>query len=791
MPIAPLQIEHLRWRAEVSAEDSASAQARRSFPLGQGRAEDAIAFALPLRRHGYHMYVSGPSGTGRTTYCLGRLHEAAESLPSAEDWIFLPNFELPGQPQAVPVPTGAALRFESLLGQLRREIAERLPRAFASEEFAEARNSLAQQVNAAGDAAFHEFQKAAEVLGFRVEAGPTGLRMTPLQGGRPLSDEEVATLPEGERAALERNSAEVASLGQKFVHAVHERQNAGREAELKMQRELAVFTCRPLFQRAREAAGAEALEAHLDRLLDRIGDWLSLFVEPEGDAPRPADTGWFRINAFVAREEGAPAPVVYEPNPTYYNLLGRIDYTGGEQGLTTDFTHIRAGAIHRANGGFLILPARALLSEHGSYEGLKRALSRRASLVENIGQHERPVPVEDLTPGPIPLDIQVVLIGPEGAYHELREMDEDFRKLFKVRADFAPDMPNSEEHRAEFLAFLKDLCRAKGILPFAPDGLGRMLEEAARMAGGKLRLSTRMAQLADLAVEAESAARSQGQAEIRAEDVRAALRGRHSLFGQHQERWLEMITGGMIRIETRGASVGQINGLTVLTTGEVSFGLPARITARTYAGGQGVIDIEREIALSGPIHSKGVYTLSGYLGWRFGRSRPLALSASLTIEQNYGGIEGDSASSTELYAILSDLANLPVRQEIAVTGSVDQKGRIQPIGGVNEKIEGFFAVCRAQGLTGQQGCMIPRPNVPDLMLSDEVLEACQAGEFHVWAIDTIEQGISLLTGVPSGVEDDSDAYQPGSVFARAAGTLMDYADAVDHSGTKERGERPA
>lgn len=793
MAILPLPPEDLRWTAQVSSDDLLPESARESSLIGQQRAEDAITFALPLRRHGYHIYVSGPSGTGRTTYSLRRLRAAARDLPRPFDWLYLPNFDAPDRPRSVSTSAGTAQRFELLLRELRQDIRERLPRAFASEEFAHARRAALEETGQRTEAEFERFQESAKALGFHVSAGPTGLQMAPLRDGRVLSDQEVSALGDAERAELEKSSAQVAEIGQKFLRAAHELEMQGRMAAQALQKELAAFTCRPLFQKVRESIAEAPLQAHVDRLFERIGDWLELFMEPDSsDAQPTTDPGWFRVNTFVAREENASAPVVYEPNPAYYNLLGRIEYTGGPTGLSTDFTHIRAGALHRANGGYLVLSAQALLADRGAYEGLKRALSQRAAGVENIGQHERPVPVADLDPEPVPLDVQVVLIGPERAYHELRELDDQFRKLFKVRADFTADMPNDETHRPEFIAFLQDLQHNHGLLPFLPDGVAAMLEEAARLAGGKRRLSTRLSLIVDLAVESDAQARVASAQAIERAHVQAALRGREERFGQHEERMLELISQGTIHIETRGARVGQVNGLTVLTAGERSFGLPARITARTYAGEQGVIDIEREIALSGPIHTKGVYTLSGYLGWRFGRSRPLALSASLTIEQNYGGIEGDSASSTELYAILSDLANLPVRQEIAVTGSVDQNGRIQPIGGANEKIEGFFAVCCAQGLTGFQGCMIPRQNVDDLMLSEEVVEAARAGRFHIYAVDTIEEGITLLTQVPSGVRADDETYAHGSVYNRISMRLSAYADAVE--GKKESdgaGERPA
>ncbi len=777
MGYATLDLDALRWRLDpeslgFATTDEVLVQERL---VGQPRAEEAMSFAISLRRHGYHIYLSGPTGTGRTTYARRRLREAAEALPPARDWLYLPNFLNPSSPRAVAVPPGTGPRFAAALRQLRRNLSERLPQAFDSDEYRSAHDEVLQQVTEATEQDFASFQHQAQDLGFAVKPGPAGLQSIPLKNGQPLDPESLQSLPADERAAIAEASQQVAKLGEAFVRRAHELQRHAQHAlgDLAIQR--ATYASTPLFAELSAEFPDPALSRHLAQLQERIGEWLPLFVPPEGQEA-PPDPGWFAVNPLVVRES-PEAPVVYEPNPSYYNLMGRLDYEGGEGGLLhTGFHLIRAGAIHHANGGFLVIPARELVQNPLAYEGLKRALQHHVARIENVVQQERPMPTSGLRPEPIPLDVQVVLVGPEAAYLQLRELDEQFRKLFKVRVDFAADMENTDENRKAMVGFLAALGRNHGIRPFSADGAARMLEEAARLAGGRRRLSTRMSEIIELAVEADTFAQKRGAPEIDRDAVRSSLAARRQRAGLYEERMLEMIELGTIRIETQGRRVGQVNGLTVLTAGELSFGLPARITARTYAGSTGVVDIEREVQLSGPIHSKGVLTLSGYLGWRFGQQRPLALAASLTIEQNYGGIEGDSASSTELYAILSDLSGLAIRQDIAVTGSVDQAGRIQPIGGVNEKLEGFFAVCRAQGLTGSQGCMIPRQNVEDLMLSDEVLAAVQAGQFHIYAIETIEQGIELLTAVPAGAEGDS--FAQGSVFARVAERLATYADSV-------------
>ena len=777
MGYASLDPQALRWQLDPDSLGFATTEEVlvEERLVGQPRAEEAMSFAITLRRHGYHIYLSGPTGTGRTTYARRRLRDAAADLPPARDWLYLPNFQNPSAPRAVAVSPGSGPRFAQTLRQLRRDLSERLPQAFGSDEYRSARDDVLQRASAATEREFEAFQRQALNLGFSVKPGPTGLQSMPLKDGRPLDQEGMANLTESERAALGEASQQVAKLGETFVRRAHELQLEAQRAlgDLAIQR--ASYTSAPLFAALGGDFPDPALSRHLSLLQERIGDWLALFVPPDGQEP-PPDPGWFEVNALVVRD-GSEAPVVYEPNPSYYNLMGRLEYEGGPEGsLRTGFHLIRAGAIHHANGGFLVVPARELVLNPLAYEGLKRALQHHIARIENVGQQERPMPTSGLTPEPIPLDVQVVLVGPESAYLQLRELDEQFRKLFKMRVDFSADMENTEANRHAMVGFLAGLGRTHGIRPFSADGAARMLEEAVRTAGGRRRLSTRMSEIIELAVESDAFAGQRSLHVIDGAAVRSALAARRQRSGLLEERMLEMIELGTIRIETKGRRVGQVNGLTVLTAGEHSFGLPARITARTYAGSAGVVDIEREIKLSGPIHSKGVLTLSGYLGWRFGQQRPLALSASLTIEQNYGGIEGDSASSTELYAILSDLSGLGIRQDIAVTGSVDQAGRIQPIGGVNEKIEGFFAICRAQGLTGSQGCMIPRQNVDDLMLSDDVLQAVQAGEFHVYAIETIEQGIEILTGTPAG--DNGDALTDGSVFARASARLASYADAI-------------
>jgi lon-related putative ATP-dependent protease len=499
----------------------------------------------------------------------------------------------------------------------------------------------------------------------------------------------------------------------------------------------------------------------------------------------------YGVNVVVDHRGAEHAPVVVERNPTYYNLVGRVDYRASFGAMETDFRQIRAGALHRAHGGFLVLHATDVLRQPFAWEALKQALLAREVQIENLAEQSSPIPTATLRPEPVPLDVKVVLIGPPPLYHLLYAGDEDFRDVFKVKADFAPDMEWSDERVSNYAAFVSRCVQSDGLRHFDRSAVARIVEHGSRLREHQRKLSTRLRDIADIVSEASFWASRAGREVVGAEDVERAVAQREYRSNLPEERVHELIGEGTIAIETTGSRIAQVNGLSVADLGDHRFGRPTRVTARVSVGSGAVVSIEREIELSGPIHSKGVLTLAGYLAQSYAQRWPLALRATISFEQSYNGVDGDSASSTELYALLSALAELPVRQDVAVTGAVDQHGRVQAVGGVTDKVEGFFAVCRAQGLTGEQGVAIPRANVSHLMLSDEVVAAVAAGDFHVWAVETVDEGIELLTGCPAGARGADGAFPEGSVHRRAEDRLRGYADRLRDFAPTANGGRTA
>jgi predicted ATP-dependent protease len=526
----------------------------------------------------------------------------------------------------------------------------------------------------------------------------------------------------------------------------------------KLQRDVALFAVGPLFHDLRERyADLPEVTAHLDAVQADVVSHLEEFGRPDEEEGLPAILAAGRrqaltrysVNVFIDNGGREGAPVVFETNPTYYNLLGRIEYRATFGTMVTEFTEMRAGALHRANGGFLVLELLELLRHPFAWDALKRALRSREARMENLGEEFSAVPSATLRPESVPLDVKVILIGPPAVYHLLYRLDEDFRELFKVKADFSPELDLSDEHVGTYAAFVSRCVADWGVRHFDRSAVARLVEHGARLRDDQEKLSARLIDIADVVTEASFWAGEAGRDLAAAEDVDRAIAAREYRSSLLEERVRELVEEGTIRIDTDGARVGQVNGISLIDVGDYVFGRPSRVTATVALGRGGVQSIEREIELSGPIHSKGVLTLAGYLAATYAQEWPLAASATLTFEQSYDEVEGDSASSTELYALLSALADAPLAQGIAVTGSVDQLGEVQAVGGVTRKVEGFFATCMAKGLTGEQGVIVPAANRRHLMLSDEVVEAVRAGRFHVWAVRTIDEGLELLTGRPA------------------------------------------
>jgi lon-related putative ATP-dependent protease len=703
--------------------------------------------------------------------------------------VYVHDFAQPERPRAIRLPPGRGRELAADIDELIVAARRHIGVAFESEGYDERRRQALSDVGRQREAVLAEMQRFAAQHSFALEPTPNGLVAMPTLGDRPLTPDEIRLLPPARQAELERNGAQVQESVVAGLRRLHQLDREAAERIRRLDHEIATFAIDPLLQALREKyESLSEVLGHLDQVReDIVGNVFSFRPRPDGDRPPP--TPWetvaeeergnrYRVNVLVDNSGLSGAPVVFEPNPTYYNLLGRFDYRSLFGTLVTDFRQVRAGVLHRANGGYLVLEIVDVLRNPLAWDALKRALRSREVRIESLGEQLSAAPTTTLQPQPIPLTVKVVLIGSTALFHLLHGADEDFGELFKVKVDFAPDMIWSEEHVQSYAAFISRRVREDGLRHFDRSAVARVVEHGARLRDHQGKLSTRLIEIGDLVAEASFWAGKAGHELVLAEDVAEAVARRNGRSNLVEERFQELIAEGTFRIETEGHRVGQLNGLSIIELGDYRFGVPSRVSARVSMGRGTIESIEREIELSGPIHSKGFLILSGYLAGQYGQEWPLALRATLTFEQSYEGVEGDSASSTELYALLSALSDLPIDQGIAVTGSVDQHGNVQAVGGVTQKIEGFFRACRVKGLTGRQGVAIPATNVANLMLSDEVVGAVEAGQFHVWAVRTIDEGIELLTGRAAGEQLDGD-YPDGSVHRLVQDRLRRYAERLN------------
>ncbi len=730
--------------------------------VGQPRAIDAIDFGLQVETPGYNLYVAGLPGSGRATTVRDYVDRLAAARPAPADWVYVHNFADGDRPQAIRLPAGRGPALARDLDEFVQAARREIPRAFESEDYERRQREVVAELSRRREALTEELVELGRARGFVLQVTPVGVVSTPIHAGQPLTPEAFAALPAEERQRIESASKEIGERTAAFLRQVRQLEKEALERVRQLECEVALFAIGPLLHDLRERyAGEQAVLDHLAAVEADVVAHLDEFRQPE-EAPLPPPFGparrqnssRYRVNVLVANPDKQGAPVVAEHNPTYYNLLGRIEYRASFGTMVTDFTEIKAGALHRANGGFLVLEMLELLRHPFAWEALKRSLRARQIKIENLGEEFSAVPTATLRPEPVPLDVKVVLVGPPLLYHLLYQLDEDFRELFKVKADFAPEMDWSDAHVASYGAFVARQVRERELRHFDRSAVARLIEHGARLREDQDKLSTRLIEIADLVTEASFWAGQEGRELVAAQDVDRAVAAHDYRSSLLEERVQEWIRRGTIRIDTEGARVGQVNGISILDLGDYVFGRPARITCRVALGREGVQSIEREIDLSGPIHSKGVLILAGYLGSTYAQEWPLAATATITFEQSYDEVEGDSASSAELYALLSELSGVPLSQAIAVTGSVDQHGEVQAVGGVTRKIEGFFATCKARGLTGEQGVIVPAANVRNLMLADEVVDAVRAGRFHVWAVANVDEGIELLTGRPSGEVHD-------------------------------------
>lgn len=753
--------------------------------IGQPRAVEAVRFAVGIDHPGYNLYVLGGSGTGKQTLLRQYLEQRAAERPVPNDWCYVNNFEDPQKPRVLALPPGMGPELRRDMDRLVKELRTGIAAVFESEEYQARREAIEREFKERPGKAFNELKRAAEERGVAVLRTPLGLVAAPIINGDVVPPEAFERLPEEERQRLlaeaEAIQAQISRLFQQIVRWEREHQERVRDLD----REVMTLTADHLIDDLRKKyAGLDAVLAYLDSVQqDVVENGRELFYSDDG-SPLPqvsADDSpprRYRVNVLVSHDGARGAPVIYEDNPTYQNLVGRVEHIAQMGTLVTDFNLVKPGALHRANGGYLILDAEKVLSNPFAWAALKRALQSNQIRIESLERALSLASTISLEPEPIPLDVKVALVGDRRIYYLLYELDPDFSELFKVPADFDEEMERNPENQALYARLIATLGRKEGLRPFHRTAVARVVEEGARMAGDAERLSTHMRSIADLLCQADYYAGKAGREVILADDIEQAIASRIYRSNRIQQRRLQETLRGTIRIDTDGAAVGQVNGLSVVRLADFSFGFPVRITAQVRPGTGGVLDIEREVELGGPIHSKGVLTLSGFLGARYSRERPLTFSASLVFEQSYSQVEGDSASSAELYALLSAIAQVPLKQSLAVTGSVDQHGRVQAIGGVNEKIEGFFDLCAARGLTGRQGVLIPAANVKHLMLRRDVVEAAAAGRFHIYPVETVDQGIELLTGLPAGERDADGKYPEGSFNALVEQRLAAMAEQV-------------
>lgn len=780
-----LSVAALRWQCDPQqfAFESTEQVAGLTSIFGQERAVDAIRFGIAIRRQGFNIYALGPQGTGKQTvveHCLAE-RTAGEAVP--DDWCYVNNFDDLRKPRAIAVPAGRGVRFRDDVDELIEDLTNAIPAALESEEhkarWAEIEHEAAERQNDA----FQGLADKAQSQQIQLIRTPGGFVLAPLRDGKVLESEAFDKLPQDEQQRIEDSVSGLQKELQQIVEQVPRWQKEYRDRIKNLNREAVQHAIGHLLSqiKIRYAELPQVLHYLLAMekdILERVNEFQPAEENPLAALREQQSLGLtladYQVNLLVDNSNCQGAPVIYEDHPSYHNLIGRVEHESQMGALTTDFTMIKGGALHRANGGYLILDALRLLQQPYAWEGLKRALYARSIRMESLGDMLSLISTVSLEPEPIPLNVKVVLLGDRLFYYLLYAYDPDFAELFKVCADFDDQLQRTPENCQLFAQFVAAAARRDQLRPLTRVAVARVLEHSVRLADDSERLSMHTRSIMDILREADHWAAARQAPLIDGEHIRQAIDSQQKRSDRLRERVHEEIERGTLLIDTTGACVAQVNGLSVLQLADFRFGQPSRITATARLGRGEVVDIEREVELSGPIHSKGVLILSAFLGHRYARRQPLSLSASLVFEQSYGLVDGDSASIAESCALLSALADLPVLQSLAVTGSMNQHGQAQPIGGVNEKIEGFFQVCRTRGLTGDQGVLIPRANVKHLMLQPDVVEAVAAGRFHVYAYETVDEAVSLLTGVPAGTPDATGQYPADSVNGRVAARLAEF-----------------
>lgn len=802
-------VDKLRWECDPKLFDfecTGDLTPLREF-IGQERATRAVEFGISMADTGYNIYVAGLTGTGKTSMVKAYIErvikerEARGETVDLNDWCYLYNFKEPDTPQIASLPQGKGKAFRKEITNLLNKIRHALGQAFSSEEYKNQKQKTAEEVQAQQQKLFEEISSEARRQGFILQMTPSGPALIPMEEDRPMQEQEYLALKEDVKKELDSKQAELRKKLKASLETASDMQTKATERLQKVDEDIGEYTVSGLF----------------GSLFERYSDWpkvtqyltgLKAYIldnlEPFKGTEEPVHTVFgvpvsqamggrdpflpFQVNVFVDNDGAKGPPVILESNPNLGNMFGKIERRFLFGGYLSDHTMLKAGALSKANGGYVLLSVNDVLTNPGVWPALKRAIKNGEVRIEDPFEQSGLIAPQGLRPEPMPIKVKVVLTGDALLYQLLSMYDEDFWEIFKVKADFDSEIERTKDNMLAYAAFLSGCCEECEARHFDPSGVAKVIEHSARIVADQERLSSRFAQVKDWIEEANYWALRDNAKFISARHVQKAIDERLFRHNLPDERIRDMISRGTIMIDAEGEVVGQVNGLSVYTLGDISFGKPSRITAKTFLGRGGVINIERESQLSGPIHSKGVMILSGYLGWQYAQDKPLSLSASLCFEQSYQGVDGDSASSTELYAILSSLSDIPIKQGIAVTGSVNQKGEIQPIGGVNQKIEGFFRVCQAKGLNGDQGVLIPQQNLRNLMLREEVVDAVRQGRFHIYSATTVDEGIEILTGVPAGEKQKDGVYPEDTINCLVNKRLEEMAERLKSFYAEEKKE---
>lgn len=755
--------------------------------IGQERGIKALQFGVNVDIKGYNLYLEGPTGVGKTVYTKNYLETISKKKKTPNDWVYVYNFDDPNEPVAISLSAGQGKEFQETMDSFIKDIQVDIKNTFNNDDFEKEKALIKSEYEEKRNFLMEQLNKKSEKYGFQVKSAKNGIYMMPILDGKTIEQEDFEKLDDEIKQQFEEKSVIVQ---EHIIQAIGEIKEIEKQTEKRLQEwqsNIALLTVnthinyiKSKFKRNKKMT--KYLEDVKKDILKNV-DYFLAEPTPEQVPPTPGPRPempkpWlnYRVNLFVDNSKQEGAPVVMDSNYSYHNIFGKLEYENYFGSLKTDYTMLKPGLLHEANGGYIIFQARDLISNGICYDALKKALRTKELLIENTADQRSSMVMVSLKPEPIPLDIKVLLIGNEQIYQTLLALDEDFRKLFKIKVEFEDTSEKNLENMVKIAEFIHTFCEQEELPPLDRTAVAKVMEYSSRLADDQEKLSTRFNDLSQIVAEAATWAKMDKVKIVTGEYIDKALQERVERIKKYDTRYLEMIKDNTLLINTSGAEVGQINGLTIMSIGDYCFGKPAKITANTYTGKSGIINIEREVDLSGSTHSKGVYILSGYLGEKFAQDIPLSLTASICFEQLYNGVDGDSASSTELYAILSSLSGVPINQSIAVTGSVNQKGEIQPIGGVNEKIEGFFQICETRGLDGSHGVIIPIQNVKNLNLHDNVLEAVKNKKFHIYAISSIDEGIELLTGVPAGKRDNNGRFPAGTINYLAYEKLKKYAE---------------